>query len=514
MPYRKKAPKGEIGAKGNPHWYVRVPTRNGGSVQMSTKNTDKNMAKRIERMLAQFKSGPKRDYFDLIDAVLAGKLQLVDLLESDDNNALDERRTTLSGVAEAPTVAPDIVPEIKRFEKWLADRVATDTATHYVSTIFTFIEEFALRAAAQELSKSSKPKRPDPTVAESTLTREDLLATYCPVSALTVRALYTWFTDLDVAGTTKRKYHTAMTSFIDHLALAGLFEGDNPMSKVPVPPANDPRTKYLETTEAVRLIQSFADPVYRGFNALMAGSGIEVSVALSVRRRDINASRREIFAPGTKTYTRKRTVRVAEWAWPYIQPLLAGLGPDDRVFAAIPDRWIARDVFNAVVFPLAMTFECYQGYTMRDHRHTYAVRAARAGTPPQIIAKQLGHINGVLVLKVYAQFFPESEDRDRWELKAAKLDEEAGITAATSATAAATAPSTPAEPKPSTKIEWPSLTDLLRMLESTPTRTAAAQLGVSDNALRKHLKRSGVSKVPDGRRSGVTRPRVTTSKLV
>ncbi len=50
---------------------------------------------------------------------------------------------------------------------------------------------------------------------------------------------------------------------------------------------------------------------------------------------------------------------------------------------------------------------------------TYAVRAARAGTPAEIISRQLGHANAVLVLKVYGRFTPSAQERDKWEQIAA-----------------------------------------------------------------------------------------------
>src|SRR5688572_14248909 len=85
------------------------------------------------------------------------------------------------------------------------------------------------------------------------------------------------------------------------------------------PPPGKPRVHYLETEEAKRLADAQDEP-YRSFSALLAGTGIEVSVALLLRRRDVDVGHREIRAPGTKTHSRDRTVRVAEWAWPYVQP--------------------------------------------------------------------------------------------------------------------------------------------------------------------------------------------------
>ena len=61
---------------------------------------------------------------------------------------------------------------------------------------------------------------------------------------------------------------------------------------------------------------------------------------------------------------------------------------------------------------------------MRDQRHTYAVRAIRAGTPGELVARQLGHRDAVLVHKVYGRFIPNSAEREKWELIAAAQDME------------------------------------------------------------------------------------------
>lgn len=42
------------------------------------------------------------------------------------------------------------------------------------------------------------------------------------------------------------------------------------------------------------------------------------------------------------------------------------------------------------------------------------------------------------------------------------------------------------------KIEYPSLDELLTMLKTTPYIHVSSKLGVSDNAIRKHLKRNGI----------------------
>lgn len=63
-------------------------------------------------------------------------------------------------------------------------------------------------------------------------------------------------------------------------------------------------------------------------------------------------------------------------------------------------------------------------YTARDHRHTWAVRAVRSGWPIDAVARQMGHIDGTLVMKVYGRFLPQQGDRDRWEAMATARDAE------------------------------------------------------------------------------------------
>jgi integrase len=63
-------------------------------------------------------------------------------------------------------------------------------------------------------------------------------------------------------------------------------------------------------------------------------------------------------------------------------------------------------------------------YTLRDHRHTWAVRAVRSGGPIGAVAEQLGHSDGgILALKVYGRFAPKQEERARWESLATARDQ-------------------------------------------------------------------------------------------
>lgn len=230
--------------------------------------------------------------------------------------------------------------------------------------------------------------------------------------------------ELDAKPATKRKAGAAISSFAKWLFRRGVLKV-KPMRDVELPAAGPPRIHFIETPDAIRLADAQSGQ-YRAFSATIHGSGIEVSVALGLRPRDVDRKHREARAPGTKAYTRDRIARIADWAWPYLEPLLEGKHPDSRIFNEIPDRWKAGDAHNdATASLIEKGHAIYGGYTMRDARHTWAVRAIRAGMPVELVARQMGHVDGTLVLKVYGRFVPKQAERQRWEEVAAARDLEA-----------------------------------------------------------------------------------------
>jgi hypothetical protein len=123
---------------------------------------------------------------------------------------------------------------------------------------------------------------------------------------------------------------------------------------------------------------------------------------------------------------------VADWAWPHFAPVLEGKLPDALLVPGMK-RGAAGDQHRQVCQRLGIA-----DYELRDSRHSWAVRAAKAGTPAEIIARQLGHANGVMVLKVYGRFLPSQHDRDKWERIAALQDAAEAQAEAAVATSCAT----------------------------------------------------------------------------
>lgn len=365
-------------SQGGKTYKLRIYRTDGSYVVRSTGTRDKASAKAMQRAHDAIRDKPR--YRCILDAVASRTLTMEAAWLAYENGTLDGILAQLSDV--------NIEPYITGWQNGTAKRSTQDTANHYASAVRSLIP------AGTSFMRSQ----------------------------LTTDRLIQWIETMTVTPSTIRKRGMGMRQFCAYLVTRRIL-AENPMEAVPLPSQGKPRCHFLETPEAIRLANEQPSP-YREYAAVLAGTGIEVSAALAIRRRDVDVAHREIHAPGTKTATRNRKVRVAEWAWPYVLTAIDGLLPDARLFAGVVDRWIQRDVHIAACRALQDEFPIYRGYTPRDHRHTYAVRAVRAGTPLKVVATQLGHVNEQMVVKVYGNFTPTQDDRDRWERIAAAQDEE------------------------------------------------------------------------------------------
>ncbi len=131
---------------------------------------------------------------------------------------------------------------------------------------------------------------------------------------------------------------------------------------------------------------------------------------------DVVVSTREVRARGTKSQSRDRLARVADWAWSYVAEHLETLTPGERLFRGM-DRWQASNIHRTLCRQLG-----HVGYRLHDARHHWAVRMVRSGMPLELVARQLGHVDVVMVARVYGRFVPTNIERDRWERAASALD--------------------------------------------------------------------------------------------
>ncbi len=355
-------------------WFIAIPTESGRWVKRTTGTRDKSVAKGMARMVDEL--GPRgRRSWDLLNPVARGGLTVGQLYDAYAQNDLDGLRERLNDV--------DLEPHVERWIGALRGRLAPDTTEHY---------ELYARSLIGEDSRFSR-------------------------SSLTNAVITQWLAARPVGRSTKRKYHAALSSFCEYLKSVGVLPR-NPMRDVKAPPPAPSRMRSLDQQDVERLIAAQPHP-YNVIAALLHATGMEVSVALTLKRRDVDVLRREIRARGTKTKSRDRIVKVAEWGWPLVERHISLLTPNALLFPGI-NRWTASDKHRATCCDLEI-----EDYQLKDSRHTYAVRAIRAGAPFEVVAQQLGHVDTTMVVRVYGRFKPTAEEVTAWERRAALLDKDA-----------------------------------------------------------------------------------------
>ena len=148
------------------------------------------------------------------------------------------------------------------------------------------------------------------------------------------------------------------------------------------------------------------DSARRALLALLYGTGAEVSVAIRLTRGDVDSATKEVRAAGTKTHTRDRMARVADWVWATFWDYAKDHLPSARLWRETLTRFTVSDWHRETVKDLKLP-----GYPLKNARHSWAVRMLRNGAPIHVVQAQLGHSTAKLTLDTYGAFIPRAEDR-------------------------------------------------------------------------------------------------------
>lgn len=344
-------------------YYAKIRSSSGEWIARTCETRDKQLAKRMAHMVDELAHRGKQRW-DLLDAVAAGQLSLSTLYAEYASNNLDDLRERLSDI--------DLSPIVDEWLSSLRGRLASDTIQHYRVHVRSLIQE----------------------------------SRRFPRSQLTFALLAEWLSEIPRSPGTLRKYHAAMTAFCSYLRARGIVV-QNPMRDVRAPRASAPRRRYLEHGQVLELVGRLQEP-YRTIVAVMHGSGVEISALLKLKRRDIDFDRSEIRALGTKTKARDRIAKVEPWAMGYLHDHARKLFPNAIAFPGV-NRWTVSDKHREVCRELEI-----EDYQLRDSRHTFAVRAVRAGASFETVAQQLGHTDTTMVVRVYARFKPTQDELGNW----------------------------------------------------------------------------------------------------
>lgn len=353
-------------------WYVGIPRRHGGWEKRAIGTRDATVARRVARMIAELGRQGRRDW-ELLEAVNAGHITVGQLFDAYSRNELEDLRAQLSDV--------DVEPQVADWLAVLRSSLSVDTVEHYE----LYVRSLVARGAR------------------------------FPRTELSYQRISQWLASRPVGPSTKRKYRAALSSFCSHLHNVGVLER-NPVREVKAPPAARPRMEYLNDVDQVRALAKKQPEPFRTLSLLLHATGIEISVALALRARDVDKKLRQIRARGTKTNARDRIATVAEWAWPALKRHLRLKHPAALLFPGV-SRWTASDHHREACKSLGI-----ENYRLHDARHTYAVRAVRAGASFEVIAEQLGHADTTMAVRVYARF--TAAERTSWEKNAQRQDAE------------------------------------------------------------------------------------------
>jgi len=231
---------------------------------------------------------------------------------------------------------------------------------------------------------------------------ETLITTETQLHELTAPRISQWLTEVpDVTTGTRRKYLYALRSFIGYLQERGLLQYD-PSAAVKTPKKNKARLVW-HTEDVDKRIVDAAPAEFRALFALIKATGAEVSPAVAMTRGDIDLNAGLVHIKGTKNEKRDRHDAIIEaWALPYLREHCRSLIGNVALWPTLT-RYRVYDVHQATCAALGI-----EDYTLRDARHSWAVRSRKRGESLEAIMAQLGHY---MAATIYGKFKPTIEER-------------------------------------------------------------------------------------------------------
>jgi len=239
---------------------------------------------------------------------------------------------------------------------------------------------------------------------------------------------------------TRRKVHADWSVFFDWCRRVQGVLQKNPMNDVDRPARQREPIAFYELDSIRRIIDWQPTRERRALFAVLYGTPIELSTALSLTKADLLPEQKSIRAAGTKAHTRDRIVRVDDWAWKVLwkharsvlhdAPLWPGwhrrtasrwhqetIGEGERRWKTL-DGKLTRYAGDSIRVGLRLQ----KRIKLHAARDAWAVRHLRAGVPVEVVQKALGHATAKETLDTYGLFMPDGADRDHWQKHVAKAE--------------------------------------------------------------------------------------------
>jgi integrase len=403
---------------GRPTWYFQGRIRNGRK-QLSSCTGEKKLATKIGSMWSDLADARA---WELLDPVLAGQKKMGELwdLYVKCNRNITEMKRQLHDIDLEP-----LVDEFLRFHaetQNLLDDTIAKTRTHLRWLI------------------PADVKAADGTVEHRALLR----------SLVTEEWLEGKLLDYKGGAGTKRRVHSDWSVFFHYCFRKKKLFPCNLMDLVDRAPAPKMPPRFYRLPVVQQIVNWQPDARRKALFALSYGAAIEISVILGdpkrkkngtpcptrgLTRGDLDVKNHEIRAAGTKTHTRDRIAKIAEWAWPIVWAhARTVIGDDTLLFPETWSRYTASDwhadtvgtkgIYSTNGEQIKAGLGLTERLPLHCARHHWAVYMLSAGAPVAIVQEQLGHGTAKLTLDTYGKFCGKQYDRAVWEKKATAFEKE------------------------------------------------------------------------------------------
>jgi integrase/recombinase XerD len=163
---------------------------------------------------------------------------------------------------------------------------------------------------------------------------------------------------------------------------------------------NRARADILTWQQAKRMVD-IATPEFRRLVLAALYTGCRITEIFKMKVGDIDPQRAAIYIHPVKCY-RGRTIALPDEGYYFFKKLADGRS-NDSVLVMRDGDWPWTKGYAAGHFKkLCKAVGAPEKFVFHSLRHTYASLLLRAGTPAIVVARQLGHINMMTTLKMYA----------------------------------------------------------------------------------------------------------------
>lgn len=132
---------------------------------------------------------------------------------------------------------------------------------------------------------------------------------------------------------------------------------------------------------------------------------------------DLLEARMAIYVHPIKSY-RGRTIALPDEGYHFFKSLARGKGKQDLLLVRQSGKPWSTSYLSEKFRPLVRKLGLADTFVFHCLRHTYASLLLQAGTPPVVVARQLGHLNMLTVIRTYSHVvddFYDTELRQRFK---------------------------------------------------------------------------------------------------